>query len=256
MISLIGIVDTETTGLDPDKDRIVEVAIILYSLVHACPIASFSSLLPSTVHGMEAINHIPQSATLIANYCIAEGTFLDLVRQSDVIVAHNAIFDYGFLTSLTASLIGDKLKWIKEPWICSMNHIEWPNSSSSKALTAIALAHDVGVVSAHRALTDCDILSRLFTRVAEKHSLQDLIEEALKPRKLFKANVDYHHRSLASKAGFSWHELSRYWGTDETKMWLRQFNERQFNEWRLSNPDLPISCLGEIPPICQEVCND
>jgi DNA polymerase-3 subunit epsilon len=131
-----------------------------------------------------------------------------------------------------------------------MNHIEWPNSSSSKALTAIALAHDVGVVSAHRALTDCDILSRLFTRVAESRSLQDLIEEALKPRKLFKANVDYHHRSLASKADFKWHELSRYWGTDETKMWLRQFNERQFKEWKLQFPDLPIQMIGEIPPIC------
>lgn len=239
MISLIGIVDTETTGLDSEKDSIVEIAIILYSLVHACPITSFATLNPLVENPMECVNHIPQSATQLGPdnpYDI----FLTLYNQSDLIVAHNATFDYSFLKNIVPN----------KPWICSMNHIEWPCQSSSKALSSIALAHDVGVVSAHRALTDCDILSRLLTRVAEKISLQDLFENALKPRKLFKANVDYHHRQLASTAGFNWHELSRYWGTDETKMWVRQFNEIQFKAWRSEFPDLPISCLGEIPPIC------
>lgn len=238
MISLIGIVDTETTGLDPEKDLLVEVAVILYSLVYACPIISFSGLVPCIKNEMEHVNHIPQLATVQSRFNMS--VYIDIIEQTDLIVAHNATFDYSFLKNIVPP----------KPWICSMNHIEWPNQCSSKALTAIALAHDVGIVSAHRALTDCDILSRLFTRVAEKHSLQDLIEEALKPRKLFKANVDYHHKELASKADFKWHELSRYWGTDETKMWLRQFNERQFREWRLTNPDLPIMCLGEIPAIC------
>lgn len=39
------IIDTETTGLDPKSDHVIEVGAIVYSVEHGCSLASYASLL-------------------------------------------------------------------------------------------------------------------------------------------------------------------------------------------------------------------
>ena len=168
-MSLITIVDTETTGVDPERDQIIEIAAILYSLTHAAPIESISYLLPCGENPAIAVNGIAPNLTPLSEDM---GLVLDnMEARSIAYVAHNASFDQSFL------------KRDAIPFVCSMRQIEWPVPCGSKALVAIALAHGVGVASAHRAMADCDTLSRLLTRVHEMGvDLEQLIARAMLPR--------------------------------------------------------------------------
>ena len=58
------LLDTETTGLDPSKDVIIEVACILYDLAIGSPIASFSALARSDDQRRRAHQRHPRRPTL------------------------------------------------------------------------------------------------------------------------------------------------------------------------------------------------
>jgi DNA polymerase-3 subunit epsilon len=132
--------------------------------------------------------------------------------RSIAYLAHNASFDQSFL------------KRDAIPFVDSMRQIEWPVPCGSKALVAIALAHGVGVASAHRAMADCDTLSRLLTRVHEMGvDLEQLIARAMLPRVKIKALVSYDDRQLAKDARFQW--------DGDTKTWWREFIEGEVPEF-------------------------
>jgi DNA polymerase-3 subunit epsilon len=77
-----------------------------------------------------------------------------------------------------------------------------------ESLITLALNHGIGVSSAHRALTDCTLIAALFDRVA---NLEALIEQAKRPKALFKAEVSYDDRQLAKNAGFKWDGTGKRW---------------------------------------------
>lgn len=67
----------------------------------------------------------------------------------------------------------------------------------------LALAYGVPVWAAHRALTDCIYIAQVFEREAQ---LEALLQQALLPRKLYRARLAYDQRHLAKEAGFRWNE--------------------------------------------------
>jgi DNA polymerase-3 subunit epsilon len=209
-MSLITIVDTETTGVDPERDQIIEIAAILYSLTHAAPVESFSYLLSCADNPAVQVNGILPEITMLSD---DYENLLDCMEgRSIAYLAHNASFDQSFL------------KRDAIPFVDSMRQIEWPVPCGSKALVAIALAHGVGVASAHRAMADCDTLSRLLTRVHEMGvDLEQLIARAMLPRVKIKALVSYDDRQLAKDARFQW--------DGDTKTWWREFIEGEVPEF-------------------------
>ncbi|NJM57338.1 MAG: hypothetical protein HC857_07775 [Synechococcales cyanobacterium RU_4_20] len=70
------------------------------------------------------------------------------------------------------------------------------------------MAHGIGVSSAHRALTDCQLLSALFDRMED---LPGLIAAAASPKRLVRGDVSYGDRQLAKDAGFRWDGDSKQW---------------------------------------------
>ena len=69
----------------------------------------------------------------------------------------------------------------------------------------LVLAHGVGVLDAHRALTDVETLSRLLTRVHEMgHPLPALIERAMRPRVKLQSLQPFEENDKAQAAGFAW----------------------------------------------------
>ena len=203
------ILDTETTGFSHSNDQIVEVAFILYDLKYAAPISAFSSLLYGKANEAEHVNGIqPDLLKEAMSFKFIGHVVTELLDMCDVLVAHNAQFDRGFLEADKLIGIGN----VDKPWICTQRQIAWPKKSDKKTLYSIALAHGVPLISAHRAMTDCDILARLFTRVHELGvNLQQLFENAVKPRQLVQALVSYDDRDLADKAGFNWEGKANGW---------------------------------------------
>ena len=201
-IDTLLIVDTETTGTDPARDRIVEIGAVLWSVANGCALATWSDLVTGEGNEAEAINRIPAAALACGvERSAAMGTLRALARRANVAVAHNAAFDRAFL----AEDLG-------LPWVCSMDDLAWPRAVSGRNLAAIALAHDVGIVTAHRAVADCTILARLFERVTELgHDVGEMVRRGLRPKATYQAMVSYADRELAKAAGFAWDGTAKRW---------------------------------------------
>ena len=200
MIRRICILDTETTGLDPKIERVIEVACILFDVEHLAPVESYASLIKSEGNAAEKINRIPPTIlTDAADPEIVWKRVRILAKKADVYCAHRADFDKGFCPPDVATL---------RPWLCSKFDMEWPGTDKiGDDLTHLALAHGLGVVHAHRALSDVDTLSRLFARVGEMRGvegLQKLIARALRPKKRYIAIVHFLEKDKAKERGFAW----------------------------------------------------
>ena len=92
----------------------------------------------------------------------------------------------------------------------------------------LALAYEIPVWSAHRALTDCVYLAEVFRRCDD---LETLILQGLEPRKLMRAQVSYEQRDLAKKAGFTWND-------PVPGSWTRRLSERELQ--KLKFPVMPV----------------
>jgi DNA polymerase-3 subunit epsilon len=198
------LLDTETTGLD-DTAVCIEVAALLYSVPHAATIKAYSSLIFATENPAFDVNRIPPA--LLAHAPPADMVWPavgDLVDEAGAIVAHGAEFDRRFVPP---SVMGGT------PWICSMEDLLWPRAQKpGESLVKLALAHDLGVSHAHRAMVDCDLLARLLTRAAEMGAdLEQLLARGLRPKGRFQALVSFHDKDLAKDAGFRWEPEARRW---------------------------------------------
>lgn len=205
-LSRIAITDTETSGLDPKEHPCLEVAVIIYDVASATPISSFSSLIHASENAAEHVNRIPVAALQAAPLREHVWETVRLMTQDcDAYLAHHAAFDASFYPPSLASAL---------PWIDSANDLLWPKSQAVREkLVVLALNHDLGVAYAHRALADCELLSRLLTRVHELgHDLEPFLARGLRPKKLVAAMVPFEQRDKPRVAGFTWHpEPIRQW---------------------------------------------
>lgn len=197
------ILDVETSGL-ATTDRVVEVGAVLWSVQHRTLVAAYSTLVDGPGNAAHHVNGIPPaSLTEGADEASVWARLSGWLLRADALVAHNADFDRGHTP----------VGWdTGKPWVCSMADVEWPQHSSSRSLTAIMLTHGLGVSHAHRALTDCMGIARLFERCSEMgHDVEDMLRQAARPKFLYRADVSYAERAKASAAGFSWNAATKMW---------------------------------------------
>lgn len=207
------IVDVETTGMDPRKERCVELGAALFSVPDRTTLCQVSALFPVEQNAAEFVNRISPASTLRKQpWQQALQLFAAMARQADAAVAHNAAFDSRWFGV-------EPLPALDLPWICTCEAMVWPadlHLRSNPSLRDLALAHDIPVWAAHRALTDCIYLAQIFERCAD---LEQRLLEALQPRHLYRADVSYDNRHLAKAAGFRW--------DPESRMWSRRLSESQ-----------------------------
>ena len=219
------IIDTETTGLDPHLDHCLEVGVILFDVPSRQVLAQQSFLLPVEANAAEAINRIPAAATNLPQPWRPALSYLQsLLDAADVLVAHNAAFDRQWFGR-------GHLPATDKPWLCSMEEMRWPAERllrSRPSVRDLALAYEIPVWAAHRALTDCIYLAEVFRRCDE---LEQLVERGLEPRQLMRAQVSYDDRHLARDAGFRWNEPVK-------GAWARRLSEREARD--LDFPVVPV----------------
>ena len=194
------ILDTETTGLDPETEHCLEVGAILFDVPSRQVLAQQSFLLPVQANAAEPINRIPAAVTRLAQpWEAALAYFQSLLDAAEVLVAHNAAFDRQWFGR-------GCLPSTAKPWLCSMDDMRWPKDRQLRARPSVrdlALAYEVPVWAAHRALTDCIYIAEVFRRCDD---LEQRLVHGLEPRFLFKAQVTYDQRHLAREAGFRWND--------------------------------------------------
>jgi DNA polymerase-3 subunit epsilon len=199
------IMDTETSGINHQKDRVLEIAGILYDIDSRSIIQQVSTLIYTEENAAEHINHICVDS-LKASKMQVEIASIELLKQmwheADAIVAHNASFDRNFCKQWPMVNLFSETK----KWVCSKSDITWPKTSDLK-LTTIATAMGVDNLSAHRALADCLMLAQCFAK------LPDLKEQLMSSahKNIYKANVSYEDKHLPKEAGFYWNHDMRRW---------------------------------------------
>ncbi|QKE39788.2 3'-5' exonuclease [Ferrovum myxofaciens] len=151
------IVDTETTGLDARKDKIIEIGIIVfdYDPITGQPIrvsSTYGGLEdPGFPLGPETIRLTGITDALVAGQRFDETAFTTLLSGTQLVIAHNAAFDRPFLEK-RLPVFSDL------PWGCSMMDIDWEAEGiNSKKLDYLAFRQGF-FFDAHRAEEDCQAL--------------------------------------------------------------------------------------------------
>jgi DNA polymerase-3 subunit epsilon len=208
------ILDTETTGLSTLQGQCIEVGAILFHVPHRAVLTQVSFLMPCTANAAEGINGIPAAVTRLEQpWPDALACFRSMVAACEALVAHNVAFDRQWFG------LGP-LPVLDRPWICSMEDIRWPAERqlrSTPSVRDLALAYGVPVWAAHRALTDCIYLAQVFERCTD---LEALLQAALEPRSLYRADLPYAERHRAREAGFRWNEAV-------PRAWSRRLSRRE-----------------------------
>ena len=149
------VVDVETTGLDSSRHEVLELAMILFAFERMS--GQILRVQDEYVGLQMPSKEIPAEAVAIHGICydLVKGQYLDshrirqLLNQAEFIVAHNARFDYSFLSLLypeTSSMI----------WLCSMAQIDWRSYGfPSRGLQSLLRMHGLTVKGSHRAYHDC-----------------------------------------------------------------------------------------------------
>ena len=208
------ILDTETTGLSTLQGQCIEVGAILFHVPHRAVLTQVSFLMPCAGNAAEGINGIPAAVTRLEQpWQDALACFRSMVGACEALVAHNVAFDRQWFG------LGP-LPVLDRPWICSMEDIHWPAERqlrSTPSVRDLALAYGVPVWAAHRALTDCIYLAQVFERCVD---LEALLQAALEPRSLYRAELPYAERHRAREAGFRWNEAV-------PRAWSRRLSRRE-----------------------------
>lgn len=151
MLNDICIFDFETTGIDPAKERVVEMAAL--RIRDGIEIASFTTLVHQTqpIHEKAKAAHGIEESDLV-NAMDEELAFKILrnIMADSVLVAHNAIFDLGFLHHTLERLGG---KPVTNPFLDTLT-IARSRYPYPHTLTDMCTKLNIELTGAHRALND------------------------------------------------------------------------------------------------------
>jgi len=213
-LNMVLVLDTETTGFDPEENDCIEVAGVMYSVEHACVIESYASLIAvDGPNDAEPVNHISEPSYKQWG-ATPEGVWERvalMAEECDAILAHNADFDRQWVPGhgKGAEHLGPIMPLHTLPWIDTCNGVRWPKQSrDAGSLINLAFEHGLGIVDPHRALSDCLLIGRLLQRCAELgHDVRSLLRRGLRPMATFEARLPYDRRQEAKDAGFKWKEI-------------------------------------------------
>lgn len=156
-IAKVLILDTETTGLDSSKDRLIELALILVDVDKATGLPLqvqevFDELEdPGRPIPAEATRVTGITDAMVAGKRLNEERVAELMAGVDLVIAHNARFDRGFMENRLPA-------FAYLPWACSVSEIDWQAQGRGSAKLEF-LAHELGFFyDAHRAEMDCHAL--------------------------------------------------------------------------------------------------
>lgn len=200
------IVDTETTGVDPASDKLIELGWARWNVEHRCLAACGSYVIPGAQNKAAAVNGIDDA--------FLQGQYLGPVPpapDSEIrfVLAHNAEFDKAFVASAD-DVVPDFLR--EAEWICTQEDMTWPRAARGESLVNTALKHGVSVVSAHRAIHDVLMLVRLLEAVPDVDArLAAALAHSRLPKCLVVSLAPFEQKDTVKAHGFKWDPDRRAW---------------------------------------------
>ena len=210
------ILDTETTGLDPATDEVIELGIIAFSYGASGRIYRVGQRF-NQLH--EPSRPIPETVTRLTGITDADvaGQRIDdaaveaLAGRARVIIAHHARFDRRMCEA----------RWpvfTTRNWACSCHQIPWREEGHEAARLGGLLADHGYFHNGHRAIDDCEALLALLAwplRRSGRLGLAALLEAARRPTvRLWASEAPFALKDRLKDRNYRWSSRRRCWYID------------------------------------------
>ncbi|WP_426440423.1 3'-5' exonuclease [Bradyrhizobium genosp. P] len=199
-------VDTETTGLDPESDEVLELAMLAFDYridgTFASPAGSFDRLrdpgrpIPAEVSALTGITD-----EMVCGKHIDPVEVAAFVEGAALVIAHNSAFDRRFCERLFPV-------FAQKPWACSLHEVDWKAEGFESSRLSQLANGDGFFFDGHRALNDCEAALELLSRPLPRSGrtvLSALLESARRPRWRIRAlGAPYALRDVLKRRGYRW----------------------------------------------------
>lgn len=206
---LVGIyLDTETTGLDYNNDKIIELALVPFEYDDEGNIYKILDGYSSFQDPGIALQEQTTLLTGITNdmvkgQSIETNKVEELLKSASIIIAHNAGFDRKFIEKQFPI-------FKQKAWGCSYTQVPWQKENISSAKLEY-LAYRFGFFyEAHRAEMDCLAGLHLLSQplpISKELALKTLLTQVNKKSYIIWAiNSPFHSKDLLKARGYKWND--------------------------------------------------
>lgn len=221
--------DTETTGLARETDKIIELGLVLFeydredgSLIRV--VERYNGLedpgFPIPPESTK-VNHITDE--MVAGLCIDSDKVAQLCDQAEFIVAHNAGFDRFFCEKRFPFMA-------TKPWACSFTQVDWATEGISSGKLEF-IAYRLGFFfEGHRAELDCLAMLEALSRPlpasgvpAFRLLLPKIHSEQIR---VWALNSPFSSKELLSRRGYRWGASAPFSASE--KAWFIELNREQY----------------------------
>lgn len=243
----VAIVDLETSGLDPDEDKIIELALMLAWVDDEGRILNHTP--PRVWREDPGVPLAPEIKRLtgltdedLAGQAIDDDMVLALLRRADLLIAHNASFEIAWLERHYPELRG-------AAWACSMRDVDWLVAGFDGRAQQHLLAQTGWFSDAHRADLDVWSLFWLARQVGadsigdrERSHMSRLLKGADRSTVLVQAKgAPFAAKDWLRGRGYRWNAPEKCW-QKEFEPGLVEHEEAQLDGRRCPPPILtPIT---------------
>ena len=229
----VAILDTETTGTNTTRDKIIELGMLL---VEICPVTGQAY---RVVHVFDELEDpgmpIPEESTrihhitddMVAGKRIDDAEIELLMSTVSLVVAHNAGFDRVFVEERFPI-------FATKHWACSFQQIPWTEEGIRSAKLEF-IAYQCGFhYTGHRASTDCYALLEVLQQplpTSGKKAMQILLDNARTTDiKVSALGSPFDSKDALRERGYRWNADKKVWARNlpghlvaEEAAWLKLF---------------------------------
>lgn len=199
-------IDLETTGLDPARDEIIEIAMVpftygldgrIYKVGEPFQrLRQPKSPVPAEITNLTGITN-----EMVAGKTIDPTEVAAFAVPADLVIAHNAGFDRPFAERFCAA-------FVLKPWACSMSQVPWAEEGlAGTRLEYLAMGSGF-YFDAHRATGDCQAAIELLSRPLPRSrvlAMAMLVESARKSTcRIWAENSPYDLKDVLKARGYRW----------------------------------------------------
>ncbi|PWC29065.1 3'-5' exonuclease [Teichococcus aestuarii] len=200
------LLDLETTGLDPLRDEIIEMAMLpftygldgtVYSVGQA-----FSRLRQPSIPISPAVTELTGLTNdMVAGHSIDPAEVAGFVESAALVIAHNASFDRRFAEAFCDAFVA-------KPWACSLHGVDWAAEGfEGSRLGYLAMKHGL-FFDGHRAVHDCEATLQILARPLLRSGVTGmarLLEGARRPSwRIWAVEAPFHHKDTLKARGYRW----------------------------------------------------
>jgi DNA polymerase-3 subunit epsilon len=204
--------DVETTGLDSDMDRIIQLALVPFEFSRDGQVCSteeaFVELEEPGVSISEEVTALTGiTAEMVKGKRIDSRKVEEIMGGADLVVCHNASFDRQFMEN--------RFPFLKDKrFACSYRDVPWRELGFATAkLEWLAFKHLGMFYDGHRADTDCYVGIHLLSQPlpgGAHTALEAVLSEVGKQRyRLWACGTPFETRHMLKKRGYTWSDGSK-----------------------------------------------